>query len=54
MGTPGEVRDCVKKVIEGVGRDGGYICDASAIMQDDTKLENLRALCDAAREFGEY
>ncbi|MCL2623531.1 MAG: hypothetical protein FWD31_07695 [Planctomycetaceae bacterium] len=54
MGTPDEVRECVRKVIEGVGRDGGYICDASAIMQDDTKLENLRAMGDAAREFGEY
>ena len=54
VGTPDEVRACVKKVIEGVGRDGGYICDASAIMQDDTKLENLRAMCNAAREFGEY
>ena len=54
FGTQDEVRECVRKIIEGVGRDGGYICDASAIMQDDTKIENLRAMCDAAREFGEY
>ncbi len=54
FGTPAEVRETVKKVIDGVARDGGYICDASAIMQDDTKIENLRAMCDAAREFGEY
>ena len=36
-GTPQEVRDCCKKVIEGVARDGGYIMDAGAIMQNDTK-----------------
>ena len=54
FGTTDEVREFVRKIIEGVARDGGYICDASAIMQDDTKIENLRAMCDAAREFGEY
>jgi len=54
FGTPEEVRDRVKKVIEGVAKDGGYICDASAIMQDDTKIENLLAMGEAAREFGQY
>ena len=54
FGTPEEVRAKVKEVIQGVGRDGGYICDASAIMQDDTKIENLRAMTEAAREFGQY
>ena len=52
FGTPEEVREFVRKVIDGVARNGGYICDASAIMQDDTKIENLRAMCNAAREFG--
>ncbi|GHT23093.1 uroporphyrinogen decarboxylase [Planctomycetales bacterium] len=54
FGSPGEVEERVKKVIEGVGKDGGYICDASAIMQDDTKIENLKAMCEAARKYGEY
>lgn len=54
FGTPEEVRARVKQVIDGVAKDGGYICDASAIMQDDTKIENLRAMCEAAREFGNY
>ncbi|MDR1383715.1 MAG: hypothetical protein LBJ67_07715 [Planctomycetaceae bacterium] len=54
FGTVDEVRECVRKIIGGVARDGGYICDASAIMQDDTKIENLFAMCQAAREFGEY
>ena len=54
FGTPEEVKQFTKKVIEGVGKDGGYIVDACAIMQDDTKIENLRAMGEAAREYGVY
>jgi hypothetical protein len=53
-GTPQEVRDYCKKVIDGVARDGGYIMDASAIMQDDTKVENVRAMTEFTREYGVY
>ena len=53
-GTPDEVRACCKKVIDTAGRDGGYILDASAIMQNDTSVENLRALTDFTREYGVY
>jgi hypothetical protein len=49
-----EVCAYAKKVIDGVAGDGGYIMDASAIMQSDTKIENLRALTDFTREYGEY
>ena len=52
--TPDEVRSCCKKVIEGVGRDGGYVLDASAIIQNDAKVENFRAMTDAALEYGVY
>jgi hypothetical protein len=54
FGTPDQVRDCCRKVIDGVARDGGYIMDASAIMQDDTKGENLRAMTEFTREYGVY
>ena len=53
-GTPQEVRDIAKKVIDGVAKEGGYIMDAGAIMQDDTSIENLRALTDFTREYGVY
>ena len=52
--TPDDVRECCKKVIDGVAKDGGYIMDASAIMQNDTKVENLKALTDFTREYGVY
>ncbi len=54
FGRPDEVRECVRRVIEGVAGDGGYILDAGAIMQNDTQVENLRAMTDAGREFGGY
>jgi hypothetical protein len=53
-GSPEEVRVACKKVIDEVAQDGGFIIDASAIMQDDTKIENLRALTEFTREYGVY
>ena len=53
-GSPDDVRDCCKKVIDGVAGDGGYIMDASAIVQDDAKIENVRAMTDFTREYGVY
>ncbi len=49
-----DVRQFCKKVIQRVGADGGYIMDASAIMQNDTTTENLRAMTESTREFGVY
>jgi hypothetical protein len=49
-----EVRAYCKKVIDGVARDGGYIMDASAIIQNDAQVENVRAMTEAALEFGAY
>jgi len=48
------VRQEVRTLIETVGRDGGFIMDASAIMQNDTAPANMRALVEATHEFGGY
>jgi len=53
-GTPDEVRDYCKKVIDGVAGDGGYIMDASAIIQNDAKVENIKAMTEFTREYGVY
>jgi hypothetical protein len=53
-GKPQEVIDFCKRVIDEVAPDGGYIFDAGAIMQDDTSIENLRALTATARDYGVY
>ena len=52
-GTPDDVRAYAKKLIDVVGRDGGFImCCATSIT--DAKLENVRALFDFTREYGRY
>jgi hypothetical protein len=52
-GTPDDVRSCCKKLIDYVGKGGGYIMDASANVSD-AKPENLRAMFDFTREYGVY
>jgi len=49
-----EVRACCKKIIDEVAQDGGYVADAGAIMQDDTRAENLRAMGEFIRDYGTY
>ena len=53
-GTPDDVRRRCKEVIDIAARDGGYIMDASAIMQNDAKVENIKAMTDFTREYGVY
>ncbi len=54
FGQPDAVRAYCRRVIDGVARDGGYIMDAGAIMQDDASVENVRAMTDFTREYGVY
>jgi len=53
-GTEDEVRECCKKVIDGVAKDGGYIMDASAIIQNDASVENIKAMTEFTCEYGVY
>ena len=53
-GTPDEVRDACKKVLDIAAQDGGFIMDASAIMQNDSKPENVRVMTEFTREYGQY
>ncbi len=53
-GSTEDVRECCKKIIDGVAKDGGYIMDASAILQNDARVENVRAMTEFTREYGVY
>jgi len=53
-GTPDEIRARCKKVISKVAREGGYIMDGSAIIQNDATDENMHVLTDVTREYGIY
>lgn len=52
-GTPQEVRDYCKKLIDVVGKDGGLIVDAGAVI-DEAKPENVKAMTDFTKEYGVY
>ncbi len=52
-GTPGDVRSHVKHLIETIGKDGGYIMDASTGL-DDARPENVKAMFQATRDYGTY
>jgi hypothetical protein len=54
VGTPEEVRAWCRKVIDGVAGNGGYIMDAGAIIQNDAKVENIKAMTEFTREYGVY
>jgi hypothetical protein len=53
-GSPDDVRARCKQMIDLLGKDGGYIVDASAIMQNDATVENVRAMTEFTREYGVY
>jgi hypothetical protein len=52
-GTPDDVRACCKKLIDTVGRGGGFIMD-TAVMLDEAKPENLKAMIDFTKDYGVY
>jgi uroporphyrinogen-III decarboxylase len=50
---PQQIRDYVKNLISTVGKDGGYIVCNGAFF-DEAKAENVKAVVDAAKEYGVY
>jgi uroporphyrinogen decarboxylase len=54
FGTPDEVRAEVKRVIEILGTDGGYMLGPVHIIMPDVPPENILAMADAAVEYGSY
>ncbi|MFH1638701.1 MAG: uroporphyrinogen decarboxylase family protein [Chloroflexota bacterium] len=52
-GSPDDVRTRCKKMIDVVGKGGGYIMDAGVGL-DDAKIENIHAMIEFTREYGIY
>jgi len=52
-GSPQEVRDYCKKLIDVVGKGGGFIMDGANSL-DEEKPENVKAMIDFTREYGVY
>ncbi|MBN1630462.1 MAG: hypothetical protein JW990_11905 [Thermoleophilia bacterium] len=53
VGTPDEVREMAKRLIDYCGRDGGFVM-SSRTPVDDARPENLKALIDFTVEYGVY
>jgi len=53
-GTPGDVREEVRKRIADLAPGGGYVLGAVHNIQAEVPVENVLAMLDAAREFGRY
>ena len=53
-GTPEEVRDTVKRLIQTVGEGGGLVIGPTHVLEPEVPWENVLALADAVREFGKY
>jgi len=52
FGTPGEIRQEVRRIAGLVGAGGGYIFCTAHNIQADTPIENVIALFEAYKEFG--
>jgi hypothetical protein len=52
-GTPDDVKEMCRKLIDFCGKDGGYMMSTRSPV-DDAKPENLKALIDFTREYGVY
>ena len=53
-GTPQQVRDDVKELIDIFSDNGGLIVDSVVGIPDEATQENVQALTDAVHEFGVY
>jgi hypothetical protein len=53
VGTPQQVKEYAKKLVETAGKGGGFILSNGAFF-DSVKAENLKAMMQAGREYGAY
>jgi hypothetical protein len=53
LGTPQQVKDYAKKLIDTAGKGGGYIMSNGAFF-DQAKPENVKAMIDFTKEYGVY
>jgi hypothetical protein len=53
VGTPQQVKDCVKNLIDTCADGGGYVV-ANGVAADDVKPENMKMMIDFTKEYGVY
>ncbi len=53
-GSTRDVKDEIKRLMETLGRGGGYICSPAHFIEPESPLENLDAFMEAIEEYGYY
>jgi uroporphyrinogen decarboxylase len=53
-GTPEDVKAEAKRLMETVGKGGGFICSPAHFVEPESPLENLDAFMEAIDEYGRY
>ncbi len=53
VGTPDDVKNLCRKLIDTAGKDGGYIMGPASAL-DEVKPENLKTMIDFTKEYGKY
>ena len=53
-GTPDDVDAFCRKLIEGVGKDGGFILDGGTGVPDEARPENVAAMAAATAKYNPY
>jgi len=53
VGTPEDVKENVKKLVNSCAKGGGYIMMNGAVIED-VPPENIKAMIDATKEYGAY
>jgi hypothetical protein len=53
VGTPQQVKDCVKNLIDTCAEGGGYVV-ANGVAADEIKPENMKVMIDFTKEYGVY
>jgi len=51
LGTPEQVADYCRKLIDIVGKDGGFILSTGCDLPQETPIDNIDALMKAGREY---
>lgn len=54
VGSPGDVEDYCKKLIDIVGKGGGFILDGGIGIPDEARPENVQAMVDTVKTYGVY
>lgn len=52
FGSPSDVRECVKNLIETVGKGGGLVIAPTHLLEPEVPWENVEALAEAVRLYG--